>query len=463
MHPHQPLTTAQLNTATTLPIRTELNSTDYEWAGATLQRLLGTPKRIAELWPFFSGEHRSARLAATPVAGGVTLRELVTAMPQLLGPSGIDPEHRQQKYFFVKFLDPSDFPAFAYVGFHPERIQRVRDQLERLRARRFDTPEEWRQAFRTFFADLLWQDRHTLESLRRLLAPHIHSPETFAQLKLLYQRWAITQAQVGWNDDAALDVRAWLHAAQCAEAQALLHRQREIRRQLAVLMHRIDFHDDQAVLIKSPTLHAIAGLSLQLHPNAPTQRFPKDEAWIYKSVYDAEGTRLGWILVEPQRTFDTTESGADFFTPFAWTGTGLGFRKTITRPQLDRFVSLMDVEARPAARYQRTAHAVTLPDTVMEGAVQWYRTIEEDSWPYFIVRELRFAAAGSATTPLTHESFTELHVTQGVIEATLRRGTTQHQWTLSPLAPALLPATLPYDTIQYRAAAAAQLLLVTRR
>ena len=464
-HPPQPSSpdSKQLEELTAQPIRTQLNATEYEWAGPTLQQLLGTPKRVAEIWPFFSGEQQPAQLLHPGGAGEATLRELLAANPGILGPAGADPQHQHQKYFFVKFLDPSDFPPFAYVGFDPKRLQRLRDQLERQRAQPFETDDAWTHAFRGAFADLLWQDRQSLDAVRQLLLPHLKSPESFAQLKQRYKQWAIKQAQANWQEVVPIDWSAWLDPAQRAEAEAIVRRQQRIRREITLLMHRIDFRDDQALLIGSPTLHAIAGLSLQLHPNSAGQRFPKDEAWIYKSIENAQGARIGWILVEPQRTFDVTESGADFFTPFAWTPDGLGFRKPITRALLDRFVSLMDAEAKPAQHYQRTAQPMEVPGAKHAGAVQWYRTIEEASWPYFIVRELRFAAAGSTMTPLIRESFTELHATQGTVEGVLRRGTTIHRFTITPAAPALLPATLPYDTIEYCTTAPAQLVLVTRR
>ena len=97
---------------TARPIQTEFNGTHYEWAGTALQRLFKSSEPISEFWPFFSGSQKPAVIAGTALEGlgYLTLEHLVSTMPEVLGPAGADPEHHQQKYFFVKFLDPSDFP-----------------------------------------------------------------------------------------------------------------------------------------------------------------------------------------------------------------------------------------------------------------------------------------------------------------------------------------------------------------
>jgi hypothetical protein len=443
--------TRPLNSLASQPIRTEPNTTDYEWAGSTLRHLLNLQQPAAELWPFFSGPKRAAKIVGSGHPP-LTMEELVKRQPEILGPAGADPEHHGQKYFFVKFLDPSDFPAFAYVGFRPEAVQ----------ALRLDAP-----AFKRHVAELLWQDRQSSEGLAGLAGPQIRSRQLFEQFKQAYKGWAVEEAADNWSGSTSRAfIDPFVLAPNRRAAQDRLAAQADVRRRIVGLMHRIDFEPDQAILIETPTLHAIAGLSLQIHPRTPENFFPKDELWIYKKI-ELPGPRQGWILVEPQRTFDKTESGGDFFTPFAWTAVGgkegLGFRKAISRDYLDAFVSLMDATPHPASHYVRKAQRAAFPGGSTQGSAQWHRLVEEAGWPYFLVRELRFAGAGESTTPLTRDCFAELHATQGSIEATLRGGgSTVHRFTVSPTQPAFLPATLPFETITYTAAAPATLLYFTR-
>ena len=249
------------------------------------------------------------------------------------------------------------------------------------------------------------------------------------------------------------------------QAKAAIREQLEARQALVRLIHRIPFEEGQAILIETPTLHAIAGLSLQLHPKAPGNFFPKDELWIYQPVELPDGS-AGWILVEPQRTFDRTESGGDFFTPFAWEGEAdngrLGFRKPITRSYLDAFVELMDARAFPAEHYIRRASPMTVSGAALEGGAGWWRLVEETGWPYFTVRELRFSGAGRTSIPLPHHSFSEAHVSRGRVSFTLESGGPPAAGTITPTQPIFLPASLPHQTISFQAAAPARLQFFTR-
>lgn len=439
-----------MHSLSTQPLTTRLNATNYEWAGGSLQKLFGSQAPIAEIWAFFSGPQKPAVIATESAGGAVTLEQLIAHSPEVLGPKGSDPENHQQKFFFVKFLDPSDFPPFAYVGFNPDVTGPLGLAGE---------------LFTKYFADLLWQDRQTLEAFAQLVRSRVTSSETFAQLKTAFKRWAIDQAAHEWHADlAAAALLDFVPPDQRHAGELQLELMQRLRRYALHFMHRIPYEEDQAILIETPTLHAIAGLSLQIHPRQPGNFFPKDELWIYKTLYDARGERLGWVLVEPQRTFDKTESCADFFTPFAWDATqGLGFRKAITRDYLDGFVRMMDATARPKAHYVRRAAPAALPGARTEGAAQWWRTVEEPGWPYFVVRELRFSGAGRAVGPLPHHSFTELHATRGTIDVTLTRaGQPPLSCSLTPQQPLFFPATLPYDAVEYSARAAAELLLFTR-
>ena len=425
------------------PVTTDLNATHYEWAGTTLQRLFGAERRISETWAFFSGPAQPARITG----GGVTMETLVTARPEVLGPAGADPEHHGQKYFFVKFLDPSDFPRFAYVGFNPDAVSRLGKPLK------------------PHVAELLWQDRQAVESLAELIRPQVRSRHAFEPFKAAYKRWAIAQAQADWAKDARIDLAPFVAPARRAAADALITRQLAVRRELVGLLHRIDFQEDQVILVETPTLHAIAGLSLQIHPKAKDNFHPKDECWIYRELPFLDGT-TGWILVEPQRTFDRTESGADFFTPFTWDDASgrLSFRKPITKAFLDTFVSLMDATPLPKAHYLRTAQPIHIPRGSTRGTAHWRRLVEEPAWPYFLARELRVeSAGGDSTTPLEHHSFIELHATLGEIEVTLSavRGS-EHRFTVTPAHPVFLPASLPYETITYRARGVACLQFFSR-
>lgn len=380
------------------------------------------------------------------------MEELVSKAPQVLGPAGTDPKNRHQKYFFVKFLDPSDFPAFAYVGFRQEAVRALGRSPG---------------AFRAYFAALLWEDRRILEELARLAHPRIRSRRAFEQFKAAYKRWAIAESTRDWSGRTALDSSAFMAGSPRDEASRHLKRQSHTRRRIVTLMHRIPFEPDRAVLIPSPTLHAIAGLSLQIHPNRPGNFYPKDELWIYKQIPLRSG-RNGWILVEPQRTFDRTESGADFFTPFAWQesrgGGRLGFRKAITRTDLNEFVRLMDATPHPRGHYLETARPAAPARSSTQGRARWYRLVDKPEWPFFFVYELRFEGPGVSTLPLTHQSFIELHVTQGVVEAAFQSPRSQARRVMvTPARPTFLPATLPYDTMTYRSRRPARLLFFSRR
>ena len=428
-----------MHTLPARPILTEPNLTHNEWAGSALQRLLRSPTPVAETWAFFSGPRKPARIAG---ADGLTMAQLVARHPEVLGPAGRDPANRGQKYFFVKFLDPSDFPPFAYVGFNPRTVR--------------DRPS----VFRREFAQLLWQDRQLLEHLASLFRARVTTPTRFNALKRAYKTWAILQARDDWSSRAMLDPHRFVKPADVERSRALLARQAAIRRAITRCLHRVDFEPDQAILIKTPTIHAIAGLSLQLHPNTRTNYFPKDELWIYAPVRLPGGTTR-WLLVEPQRTFDKTESGADFFTPFAWTRAGLGFRKRITRASLQRFVALMDATPRLKEYYLRRSRPVTVGHT--RGHAQWHRVVDERGWPHFVARELRFQGPGEAVMGLAHRSFIELHATQGEITVMLSRGATRCRVRVRPATPVFLPASLPYELIKYRAAAPATLHFFTRK
>jgi len=425
----------------TQPLTTEPNLTQYEWAGTTLQRLFGARHPIAESWAFFSGPSKPATIAG---AGGLTMEALVAQAPQVLGPAGADPEHHGQKYFFVKFLDPSGFPPFAYVGLRPEAVAEARRPL------------------RPYLAELLWQDRQALGQLAELLRPHLTSEQAVRRFQAAYTSWAIAQAQRDWMGEAPQAISGCVPLAARAAVEASLAAQQRRRRTLTGLMHCIPFSQDEAILIETPTLHAIAGLSLQIHPNAPGNCHPKDELWIFRRV-PLPGGAAGWILVEPQRTFDKTESGADFFTPFAWERDGLGFRKAITRASLDEFVSLMDATAHPQAHYLRRAQPMAVAGGTIRGQAQWVRLVEEPGWPYFLARELVFGGPGEATMPLSHRCFIELHATEGAVTVRLTGAdASAHETVVTPTRPVFLPASLPCDMLTCRADTPARLQFFTR-
>lgn len=437
------------------PITTELNASFYEWAGGSLQQLFKTDRPLSELWAFFSGPQKPAPIKETAVPSiglpSLTMLDLATNRPDVLGSAGIDPKNNNQKYFFVKFLDPSDFPPFAYVGFNPETVKRLRQSAKE---------------FRSHFGGLLWQDRLALEALADVIRPVISSREVFQRFKAAYKRWAVAESSVNWSGAGGLDWSEFLSSKTDQEkAQLTLSRQAHVRAQIAALMHRIDYKEGQAILIETPTLHAIAGLSIQIHPKAEGNFYPKDELWIYQPLALPDGTK-SWILVEPQRTFDKTESGADFFTPFAWMEdkNRLGFRKSITPEYIRQFVQLMDAAPQPRAHYLRTAEPIRIPGSITLGKAQWRRLVDEPSWPYFIVRQLLFSGAGSSTIPLHHESFVELHATEGEVELTLENsgGKTVKQ-PITPTQAVFLPATLNFRTATLSSRSTATLHFFTRK
>ncbi|MBI2093651.1 MAG: hypothetical protein HYT88_02895 [Candidatus Omnitrophica bacterium] len=433
------------------PLHTEGNFTHYEWAGSALQRLFHAPQAISEAWPFFSGSSKPARILEKSQAGSATMEELIRNFPEVLGPMGMDPEHDHQKYFFVKFLDPSDFPPFAYVGFNPDAVEKCGKSND---------------AFRQYLTRLLWSDRTTLEQLKQLIEPQLRTREVFESFKRTYKQWAIEEAKQDWNGTVStVFINRFVADNQQTDARQALQALQRLRQELIHLMHRIDFSDGEAILIESPTFHAIAGLSLQLHPRAQGNFHPKDELWIYKQILLPDGT-TSWILVEPQRTFDRTESGADFFTPFTWNEEqkSLAFRKAISKDYLEQFVHLLDITAHPRAYYTRRAKPVKMPGEKTSGNAQWFRLVDEPAWPYFSVYELRFSGSGESQIPLGHESFLELHATEGTVEVTLEAANqSPFSFQISPTQPAFLPASLPYERTTYQAKGKAQLQYFFRR
>jgi hypothetical protein len=434
---------------TTLPLTTEPNLAYDEWAGRTLKRLLGADRPVSETWAFFSGSRKPARIREPAALRGLALDEAVRRFPELLGPQGMDPAHGGQKYFFVKLLDPSDFPPVAYVGFNPDTVRA--DSADQLKAD---------------LAAWLWEDRQALEALAASLRQQLRTREQFETFKAAYKQWAIAQAKTDWGEDTVCDLDPFIPPPQRAAASAHLRRQRAARHRLLRLMHRIDFEADQAILIDAPALHAIAGLSLQVHPTAPGARCPKDEAWIYKEIPWSDGS-AGWVLLEPQRTFDVTESGADFFTPFAWSDNAaapLQFRKAISQAAIQQFVMRLDVTPRPRSSYLRMAQRANWPLPNAHGRVHYHRVIDDPAWPHFTVYELRFVGEGTAALPLAHHSFTELHATRGDIVLMLGASPTAEapRLKITPAQPVLLPANLPFATASFRAHAPAELAVCTR-
>ncbi|MCI0547090.1 MAG: hypothetical protein L0027_07375 [Candidatus Rokubacteria bacterium] len=439
------------------PIETAPHFAYHEWGGWTIARLHRLPRPVAESWPFWSdrGGIGPAVIPGTEIAigkshvlGPVTLRDLALRVPAVLGPAGVDPANAEQKYFFAKLIDPSDFPRFAYVGFRPDAVAALGAGAGRLRQR---------------FARLLWEERARLGALRDLVHDRVDSEAAFRELRAAYKSWAIAEAEVGWpGETGPAALYRFAARGRAAEIARITAAQSAIRREITGLLHRIDFADGEAILVPSPTVHGIAGLSGQLHPRA----FPKDEVWIYKEVADARGRHLGWGLVEPQRSFDRTESGFDFFTPFAWTAGGVGFRKAITRPYLGRFVRMMDAVPRPRAAYVVAARpAAANRRAQAQGGAVWWDTVNDLArWPHFVARELRVGpAGGTAGIALDPASFSEVHVTGGEVELSLSPpGGSAIAFRLTARQPLLLPASLPARAVTLRASGRARVQWFTR-
>ncbi|MGQ0644337.1 MAG: NAD-dependent epimerase/dehydratase family protein, partial [Elusimicrobiota bacterium] len=453
------------------PIQTDPHFAFYEWYGQILKTLHGTDKPPSQTWPFFSDfpgigpadvTDTAIVIAGKRALKPMTMRNLVLRTPQVLGPEGADPSNKNQKYIFVKFMDTSDFPPFAHVGFNTEALKQLKRQwvADRRSGAEYNSDIEFLRDFRKHFAELLKRDRELTENLRDLV--QVRTEEEFQSFKDAYKAWAIAQAEADWAGEAVMDLSPFTENGRGTEAAQVLEEQKKVRFEIVRLMHKIPFQENQAILIETPTVHAIAGLSLQIHP--PDQ--PKDELWIYKMIYDDKGKPIGALLVEPQRTFDKTDSGADFYTPFAWDSEEgrLGFRKNMTPEFLDGFAAGMDATPRPVDHYLRSTEPMEVPGAVNEGGAGWHRSVDEAGWPYFLVRELRFSAAGRSRTPLEHHSFVEIHATRGEVEIVLKReGQPSRTVTVTPKHPVFLPAGLPYDAIEYASKGPAELLYFARR
>jgi len=471
------------------PIQTDPHFSYYEWAGKTLQNMHGiTDDDLekegragppAEKWAFFSDRvgMGPASISGTAVKvgdielGPITMRDLVKRVPQVLGADGVDPDNDRQKYFFVKQLDPSDFPEFALVGFNPATVSQLKGEMEEKMNRRF-TDAQFETEFRRYTADLYWEDRQHSEEVSRLVRSNLKTQADFQVFKAAYKSWAIDQAKKNWMGDEVFDVAPFVDSGSIPNLETILRKQTGVRREIVSYMHRIDYKDADAILIESPTVHGIAGLSIQSHPKHEDNFYPKDELWIHKPVYGDKGKRIGWVLIEPQRTFDKTDSSADFFTPFAWDDetNSLGFRKNITEDQLLAFVDQMDATPKPREHYIRRSSRNDSRGSPATIAGDWYDVVDEhETWPYFRVWQFQVSEeqpSDPAITaiPLEHNSFAEIHVTRGEFEVILKGiGVDKKSLTITPTQPLLLPASLPYDKILIKSKGPAELLYFTRR
>jgi hypothetical protein len=217
------------------------------------------------------------------------------------------------------------------------------------------------------------------------------------------------------------------------------------------------------LMIKAGLIHALFGLSLQFHPQDPTQEAlqefilagggrtvkklrqarqrlcagaaPKSEAWL--PLPGDKSLRLA----EVQQSSDCTYSVADFFTPFVWQK-GARFRKGhpalgLTDAALRRLMEGIDFSVTTVSGIRCRPQALD-PGPQARRCRLWRLLDRPALWPFFTVRRLDLAAGGrwsAAAAP----AFSHVVVLSGRV----RLESLGRAWRLSPSAPAFVPAELP--------------------
>lgn len=408
---------------------------------------------------------------------GITLRDLVRECPEILGIwsrllFGDDLP------LFTKFLH-TNFPPLVHAGFSRDVEPAV------------------------FLACLRREQAHLRDFLGALCVP---DERAFATFQRAYESWAVAEALGRWHSSDACPselfasgVRPFLDPAIAFDLGRWIGEIRENRSRIVATLNEVDLReqDGNLILMAAGVPHAIFGLSHQTHPidrsrralealygelkemaasgrpmqdlfdavrraDLPSLRArnagpPKNEAWLPLLV----GGKL--VLVEPQQTSNVTYSFADFYTPFTWKGR-ISFRKGdpsagLGDADLERYTRELDFSATPLADILKTPHREAGgPGT--GGARRAVLVDDPLAWPFFTMHEVlldgRSGREARWNGTLPDGASQQIVVTEGVIRI---EGPWGPPRTLSPLRPALLPATME-KAYTLRAAEQARVLII---
>ncbi|MFH1798284.1 MAG: hypothetical protein ABH844_02910 [Candidatus Omnitrophota bacterium] len=371
--------------------------TRYEWAGKgnQVQYNLSAPGQnefnVAEAWHGITIKSKrnpdaDSVIPGTAIIGkdgkiavpDITLRELVNIAPEVFLGKG-----HKSKPFFIKFLS-TRFADKVHEGFN-ENILEVGQE----------TYTEW-----------LIKERKNTEELLKSLRDDLTKTE-FDEYRNFYEEWANIQADNGWKIDS-LDkrvvvfvVRVKSYLKSDVNAFNLLDKIAKQRAEIVSVLNEIKLTDGGVVLSPTGTPHGIFGLSLQVHPinvqknEQDEMEYPKNEAWIVKSVFD-ENREEHKILIEPQQTSDTTFSIADFFTPIRWDGRPK-MRKDVTEKQLKYFIETsMEFKVTPSDKIILEPKDITPSEGVRNSRLESLINETSSVWPtkYFIVEKIILEGKG---------------------------------------------------------------------
>ena len=386
-----------------------------------------------------------------------TLAQLLRSRPQLLG-SWSRRLFGSELPVFAKFIR-TDFPPIAHIGF---------STLVR--------PQEF----------LSWncREQDLLAALRRGL--RLPDQRAFRGFERTYEAWAKRRALAGWAPAPSRD-RAFAKAmGRCSrmDRAELLQLAEDLRRshhRMVRVLNEVDLRQEAGnlLMIEAGVVHALFGLSLQFHPQDPTQEAlqefilaggtrmvkklrqarqrlsaaeaPKSEVWM--PLPDGKKLRLA----EVQQSSDCTHSVADFFTPFVWQK-GARFRKGhpalgLTDAALRRHMEGIDFSVTTVSSIRCRPQALD-PGAGARRCRLWKLLDRPALWPFFTVRRLDLGAGGRWTVPAAR-TFQHLVVLSGRARLDYRG----RAWRLAPSAPAFVPADLP-ESCALAADGPASLLLV---
>jgi hypothetical protein len=343
---------------------------------------------------------------------------------------------------FAKFIR-TDFPPLAHIGF---------STLVR--------PQE--------FLSWLCREQDLLAALRRgLRLPDERAFQGFARV---YEAWASERALAGWEAAPARD-RSFSRAMgrYCRMSREELARLAEdLRRshnRVVRVLNEVDLRRETGnlLMIKAGLIHALFGLSLQFHPQDPTQE-ALQEFILAGGLRVAKKLRLArrrlcaaaapksevWMplpadknlrLAEVQQSSDCTYSVADFFTPFVWRK-GARFRKGhpvlgLSDAALRRLMAGVDFSVTTVSSI-RCRPQVLDPGPQARRCRLWKLLDRPALWPFFTVHRLDLGAGGRWSAPAA-ATFSHVVVLSGRVRLE-HRG---RAWRLSPSAAAFVPAELP--------------------
>ncbi|MCK5450531.1 MAG: hypothetical protein KAI70_02050 [Candidatus Omnitrophica bacterium] len=323
-----------------LPIKTSSYQALYDWGGNGNKALLGMTdmggKPIAELWSNVTvkserNPEAESRISGTALTGltaaavpgagkDITLRDLLAGNSAMLGA-----EHKE-KPGFVKSLS-TRFPDVVYMGFN----------------------REIKNVGKVKFAEWLIEERKNMEKLKAALRRGI-TEEEFSNYLELYEDWSIFQGNNEWMLSPE-DVRVKSIVEQMQKYMDpsvglfIFEHIAKNRANIVSVLNEIELEDGMVLKSLAGYAHGIFGLSLQTHPKEVgmgvngTMEYPKNEAWIIKTVRDINGNEYK-VLIEPQQTSDNTHSIADLFTPIVWDAENAmpKMRKDVTEKDLKQWV-----------------------------------------------------------------------------------------------------------------------------